>query len=72
MAYTEAAVAAALDPTAQGRTIAMERYIPGTTITDVYAVGVTAPYAGRSRWIQVLNSLNAAQAATAIQAALQQ
>lgn len=71
MAYTEAQLNTALDPVAGGRTITIERLIPGTTTTDIYAVGVTAPYAGRSRWVQLQSSLTPAQAATAIQNALQ-
>lgn len=67
MAFTEAQLVAQLDAAATGRTINLESFIPGPTVTDVYAIGVTAPYAGRSRWVQMLSSLTAAQAATAIQ-----
>lgn len=70
MAFTEAQLSAQLDSAATGRTISIQELIPGPTVTDVYAVGVTAPYAGRSRWVQVTSSNTAAQAATAIQAAL--
>lgn len=70
MAFTEQAVTALLDPASTGRTITIADYVQGATVTDVYAIGVLAPYAGRSRWVQVLNSLNAAQAAAAIQAGL--
>lgn len=70
MAFTEAQLVAQLDPASTGRTINIQELIPGPTITDVYAVGVVAPYAGRSRWVQVTSSNTAAQAATAIQAAL--
>lgn len=70
MAFTEAQLNAQLDPAAGGRTITLESFIPGVVITDVYAIGVLAPYAGRSRWLQVANSLTAAQAAAAIQAGL--
>lgn len=75
MAFTEATLIAQLDPTGQGRTIVLEQYInntqgtPGTS-TDVYAVGVIAPYAGRSRWVNVPQSNSAAQAAAVIQGAL--
>ena len=70
MAFTEASLNAQLDPTGTGRVITFVDFIPGPTTTDVYAVGVIAPYAGRSRWVQVLSSNTAAQAATAIQAGL--
>lgn len=70
MAFTESQLVAQLDPASTGRTINIQELIPGPTITDVYAIGVVAPYAGRSRWVQVNSSNTAAQAATAIQAAL--
>jgi hypothetical protein len=70
MAFTEAQLVAQLDSASTGRTINIETLIPGPTITDVYAVGVTAPYAGRSRWVQVTSSNTAAQAASQIQTAL--
>lgn len=70
MAFSEAQLVAQLDPSSTGRTITIGELIPGATVTDVYAIGVTAPYAGRSRWVQVLSSLTPAQAATAIQAGL--
>jgi len=70
MSFTEAQLVAQLDSASTGRTINIETLIPGPTITDVYAVGVTAPYAGRSRWVQVTSSNTAAQAASQIQTAL--
>jgi hypothetical protein len=70
MPFTEAQLMTQLDPANTGRTIMLSDFIPGPTVTDVYAIGVTAPYAGRSRWVQVLSSLTAAQAATAIQSGL--
>ena len=70
MAFTEATLVAQLDPTAGGRTIELQTYNPGATYTNVYAIGVIGPYAGRSRWVQVDSSLTASQAATAIQTAL--
>jgi hypothetical protein len=70
MAFTEAQLVAQLDSASTGRTINIETLIPGPTITDVYAVGITAPYAGRSRWVQVTSSNTAAQAASQIQTAL--
>lgn len=70
MAFTEAQLVAQLDPAASARTILIQGLIPGPTITDVYAVGVLAPYAGRSRWVQVTTSNTAAQAAAQIQTAL--
>lgn len=75
MAFTEATLVAQLDPTGQGRTIVLGAYInntqgtPGTS-TEVYAAGVIAPYAGRSRWVSVPQSNTAAQAAAVIQGAL--
>jgi glutamate-1-semialdehyde aminotransferase len=39
-------------------------------VSDVYAMGVIAPYAGRSRWVQVAQSNTPAQAWAVIQAAL--
>lgn len=70
MAFTEAQLVAQLDTTGQGRTIVLETLIPGPTITTVYAVGITAPYAGRSRWVDVSSTLTGTTAATAIQNAL--
>lgn len=70
MAFTEAQLVAQLDSASTGRTINIQSFIPGPTITDVYAVGVLAPYAGRSRWVQVTTSNTDAQAAAQIQTAL--
>lgn len=70
MAFTEAALNAQLDANADGREITLVSFIPGPTVTDVYAVGVIAPYAGRSRWMQLTSSNTAAQAATQLQNAL--
>lgn len=75
MAFTEATLVAQLDAASTGRTITLGQYINNTsgasgTSTDVYAIGVLAPYAGRSRWVNVLQSRTAAQAAGDIQAAL--
>lgn len=70
MAFTEASLVAQLDAAATGRTINLVTYQPGPTITTVYAVGVTAPYAGRSRWVGLTSSNTAAQAATQLRDAL--
>lgn len=70
MAFTEATLNAQLDPVAGGRTITLVTFNPGAVNTTIYATGVTAPYAGRSRWVDVPNSQTAAQAAATIQAAL--
>lgn len=71
MAFTEAQLVAQLDTTGQGRTIVLETFNPfSAATTDIYAIGVIAPYAGRSRWVQVAQSNTAAQAATIIQNAL--
>lgn len=72
MAFTEAALVAQLDSTAQGRTITLVDFIvTDSSNTQVNAVGVIAPYAGRSRWVSVPQTNTAAQAATVIQNALQ-
>ncbi len=71
MAFTEAELVAELDPAATGRVINLQLYQPGSTITTVYAVGVVAPYAGRSRFVDLTSSDTAAAAATALKAALQ-
>lgn len=55
MAFTEAQLNAQLDSAATGRTITLVTFNPGSTNTDIYAVGITDPYAGRSRWVQVAN-----------------
>lgn len=60
MAFTEASLVAQLDAAATGRTITLVTYQPDSTITTVYAVGVTAPYAGRSRWVDLTSSNTAA------------
>jgi hypothetical protein len=71
MAFTEAELVAELDTASTGRTITLQRFNPFVAeTTDIYAVGVIAPYAGRSRWMQVAQSNSAADAATAIRAAL--
>lgn len=71
MAFTEAQLVAQADPSGTGRTVVIAEFIPvGTTLTDVYAAGVIAPYAGRSRWVQLAQSRTAAQAWSDIQAAL--
>lgn len=68
MAFTEAQLIAQADPSGTGRTVMIEQFIPvGTTLTDLYCVGVIAPYAGRSRWLQIAQTNTAAQAWTAIQ-----
>lgn len=71
MAFTEAQLVAQADPGGTARTVVFDNFIPvGTTLTDVYAVGVIAPYAGRSRWIQLSQTRTAAQAWSDVQAAL--
>lgn len=70
MAFTEATLNAQLDPAAGGRTITLVTFNPGAVNTTIYATGVLAPYAGRSRWVDVPNSQTAAQAAATIQTAL--
>ena len=71
MAFTESTLVAQLDSASTGRTITLDDFIvTDSSNTQVYAVGVTAPYAGRSRWVTVPQSNTAAQAAAVIQAAL--
>ena len=70
MAFSESQLNTAMDPAATGRVVTLVTFNPGATNTDCYCVGVTASYAGRSRWVQIPNSNTAAQAWTAIQAAL--
>jgi hypothetical protein len=70
MAFTEATLVAQLDSASTGRTINLQTYQPGATNTTVYAIGVLAPYAGRSRWVDLTSSNTAAQAATQLQNAL--
>ena len=52
MAFSEAQLNTAIDPAATGRVVTLVTFNPGTVNTDCYCVGVTAPYAGRSRWVQ--------------------
>ena len=71
MAFTEAQLVAQIDSTGTGRVVNVEAFLSNpSTITDVYAIGVIAPYAGRSRWVQILQTRTAAQAWTDIQTAL--
>jgi hypothetical protein len=71
MAFTEAQLIAEADPAGTARTVVFDNFIPvGTTLTDVYAVGVVAPYAGRSRWVQLSQTRTPAQAWGDVQAAL--
>ena len=70
MAFTESQLNTVIDPAATGRVVTLESFIVSTANTDCYCVGVTAPYAGRSRWVQIPNTNTAAQAWAAIQAAL--
>jgi hypothetical protein len=72
MAFTEAQLVAQLDANGTGRTITLESFIPlGTTATSIYAIGVIAPYAGRSRWMDIAQTNTAAQAAALVQSNLQ-
>jgi len=69
MAFTEAQIVALLDSAATGRTITLETFSPvnGGLHTDIFAIGVVAPFAGRSRWVQVAQTNTPAQAVTIIQ-----
>jgi hypothetical protein len=70
MAFTEAQLVTELDSASTGRVINLVRYIPGTTLTQVYAVGGVTPYAGRARWVTLTTSDTAANAAIALRAGL--
>lgn len=70
MAFTESSLMAQVDAVAGGRVATLVDFIPGPTNTDVYAVGVIAPYAGRSRWVTLTSSNTASQAATQLLAGL--
>ena len=71
MAFNEAQLVAQLDAASGGRTITLQTFNPfSAATTDIFAIGVLAPYAGRSRWVQVAQSNTPAQAAAVIQAAL--
>lgn len=74
MAYTEAQLVAQLDSAAQGRVATIERLQAVGALWEAYVVGVTAPYAGRSRWVRALDMTNntAAGDAAVILAALTQ
>lgn len=66
MAFTAADLQAALDPSNTGRTCMVQKMINGPIMNDVYVVGVTAPYAGKSQWVQISAASTAAQAATTV------
>ena len=70
MAFSEAQLNAQIDPAGTGRIVTLVTFNPGTANTDCYCIGVTAPYAGRSRWVQMPNGNSPAQAWAAIQTAL--
>jgi hypothetical protein len=59
------AVQAALDPTEKNMKIM--RVVPvSSTVDEFYVGGVTAPYAGKDRWIRTTNTDSAAAQATTI------
>ena len=70
MAFTEVQLDATVDPGATDLTVQFITMIPGPTVTDVYAVGVVAPYAGKAGWTQVPNGSTPAQAIALIQKTL--
>lgn len=71
MPFTEADLIAQADSTGTNRTVEFQAFIPvGTTLTDVYAIGVIAPFAGKSRWVQLAQARTPAQAWSDVQAAL--
>jgi len=67
---TPAEIQAQLDSAATGRVANITRSVNGATLDNHYVVGVTAPYAGRARWVQTTAAQTAAQQATAILAGL--
>ena len=72
MSFTESQLVAQLDPVGSGRTITLATFNPNTGVTtSIFAVGVLAPYAGRSRWVDVAQTNTPAQAAAVIQGVLQ-
>jgi hypothetical protein len=70
MAFTEAQLIAEADPTGTRRTVEFVRYTSVGSNTEVYAVGVTAPYAGKARWVPLSQTRTPAQAWSDVQAAL--
>jgi hypothetical protein len=67
MMATPAAIQAEMDPAATGRVANIQAVVHASTTKDnVYAVGVVAPYAGRSRWIETTSADSAGDQATAI------
>lgn len=70
MAFTEAQLNTVMDPTGTGRTVTINRFMVDAVNVDMNLEGVTAPYAGKSIWVQIPNTNTAAQAWTLIQAAL--
>jgi hypothetical protein len=71
MAWTEAQLNAQLDPTGTDKSIDIIRLIPGPTVTSVYAIGITAPYAGCCGWFDLTTAQTDAQAASQLQTLLQ-
>lgn len=70
-AFTEATLVAVLDSASTGRTVNIERMNRvGTLVTEVYAVGVVAPYAGKAKWVPLVTSDDAATAGAALLAAM--
>lgn len=73
MAFTEASLNAAIDPTGTNKIINITRFAldsnASPVIVNVYAVPING-YRGNSRWVQLTYSNTAAQAAAQLQAAL--
>ena len=54
-----------------GHSIQVLRFMPvGTASTDIYFEGITAPYQGKARWVNIAQSNTPAQAMALILAAL--
>ena len=70
MAFTENQLDQTIDPASTDRTVQFITMIPGPTVTDIYAIGIMAPYAGKCGWTQVPNGSTPAQAIALVQQTL--
>ena len=73
MAFSEASLNAQLDPAGTAKTIQVLRFVPdnnaATVNVDVYAMPING-YRGNAKWVKLLFSNTAAQAAAQLQAAV--
>jgi hypothetical protein len=70
MAFTEATLQAALNDSGADPAAEIVRFIPGPTVTDVYVQNNFDTRNKTGGWVQVGSTLTAAQAHTAIDAAM--